>query len=754
MTADLSDYLKYGGFLLLTLFLATGQSLIASDPLTNYKSGISIGFSGQDEKDYAFERWYFDPLTDDHGAVYIKDSTQISFTHNERNTASIYSQTLHRKIRTIVDSSKGIIRYKIDRDQNYKYIWAPAFGANVRELATKQTFPAYTEPLVFRDLTYAPDDPSVKVVGTTGPKPGMALSDEVSSREGYYYRGMVDFSGDEWHIITVGDDDTGVDPFQPKGTEGRHSCSDGKIHYFIVNPKTPAIYFKIQDPKAQYYTTPIKNYFIPTLHDQTTYLTDGIEIHMVNIMSDAPVYYRFDKDPFKKYDGPISVAALGNGKHMLEYYYNQSNHRTRTVVKNPGFPSDSDVFAANGPKQGNHQHGYLLWRDDAEFEKFKDRVAGHSDVPEVAAQERYYQALKTDQRLNGQSEFNAEKRKGVQIYMGNELGDAPLINALVAKIEGLDKATNYAVCAKEMMFDNEMTLDQVGYELSSWDGATPFGDFTCGYYRVQPNIGVALAYDLLISQFRAPAYADGFTPIEDLKVRDIMCNYVWVLELHRAMYNWGYEYMNFWATCRGIGALVTAMAMPSYDTPYYGTSGFNGASTTLTGLPYPDQAATWYQLLYEDSIPKKPFPDQALDFGLLKSTILSHTSRDGRKYDALMDGCMDETGLSIIPKSAYNDYHILGKIFGIYANLMLVDFDKGFPWLDSWFQKCNDGTQPDDPQHHIAVGYYPNPLCINEYFPATLAQTSLKELEAKGDIKRQDAYTLLFTHPDLGTKGN
>ena len=61
----------------------------ASNPITNYKSGISIGLSGQDGKDYAFECWYHDPLIDDHGVIYIRDTTPISFAHNERNTAWI-----------------------------------------------------------------------------------------------------------------------------------------------------------------------------------------------------------------------------------------------------------------------------------------------------------------------------------------------------------------------------------------------------------------------------------------------------------------------------------------------------------------------------------------------------------------------------------------------------------------------------------------------------------------------------------------
>jgi hypothetical protein len=563
---------------------------------------------------------------------------------------------------------------------------------------------------------------------------------------------MLDSFGDEWHIVTVGDDDVGVDPFEAaRGTEGRHACSDGKIHYFIVNPKTPALYFTGASDRAQFYTTPIKNYFIPTLHDQTSYVTDGVEIHLVNIMSDAPVYYRWDKEDFKKYQGPISISALSDGEHALEYYYQDSHHRIRKIVKNPGYPSDKDEFAANGPKQGVHQHGYLLWRDDAEFQRLKTRLTGASTSPDIAIQQARYKTFLTDPvKGNGQKPFDDVKRKGQRFLLYNNLsGDTPLINALVAQVEGLDKAQKYATEAKQMMFENELSFDQVGYELSNAFGCTPGDNFTCGYYKIRPQVAVALAYDLLIAKFRAPAYPDGFTPIEDLKIRDLQCNYPWILELHRGLYNVGYEWMNFWATSRCIGALVTAMAMPSYDTPYYGTSGFNGATTTHTGLPYPDQAATWYQLLYEDSVPKLPFPNQALDFGLLKSKIIPHVS-NGKQVTDVEDGCMDETGMSIIPRGVYNGFHVLGEPFGIYANIMKIDFDKSWPWLDAYFEKCNTGTQETDEAKYgpVKPGYYPNPLVINEYFPQSIADVSLKTLTEKGDLKSQDVYALIFTHPD------
>jgi hypothetical protein len=61
---------------------------------------------------------------------------------------------------------------------------------------------------------------------------------------------------------------------------------------------------------------------------------------------------------------------------------------------------------------------------------------------------------------------------------------------------------------------------------------------------------------------------------------------------------------------------ITALAMPTYKTPYYGVSG--GDRTTLNDLaggdgkywnPYPDQAVTWYQAATDPFIATPGFPD-------------------------------------------------------------------------------------------------------------------------------------------------
>jgi hypothetical protein len=735
---------------LIALFsLVISVPLFASNPITNYKSGISIGFAGEDEKAYAFERWYHDPLTDDHGVVYIKDSIKISLAHNERNTAYIKGPGVVAP--EVVDPSKGVIRYRVDRDLNYKYSWV---GGTFPDCSNGRpgpspagsVFPKFEAPFSFSELTFGPDDPSVKVVGATGPKPGV----EISNRAEYYHRGMVDAAGDEWHIITVGDDDTGVDSFKE---QARQLASDGKIHYFIVNPKTPAIYFTTASDKAQFYTTPIKHYFIPVLHEQTSYVTGGVKINLVNIMSNAPVYYRWDgQGEFLKYTAPISVDALKDGEHALEYYYQTSHHRTRKIVKNPGYPSDKDVFA-DGSK-----HGYLLWKNDAEFQRVKERLTGASDSPDVAIQQKVYQNYVKNRGGNGnmQQPFDAVKRKGLKVDLREMNKEAPLINALVAQVEGLDKAASYASYSKQMMLENQYLVDWVGYELDQNFGAQPGYNFSCGYYQSRPLIAIAFAYDLLITKFRPPTYADGFTPIEDLKIRDMMAQFTVTALMWRGGYVYGCPYLGMWGTARNIGGLVAALAMPSYNTPYLGTSGFDGATTNNKWLPFPDQAATWKQTEFLGNVPSMPYPNQTSGYMMDGTKGQAEATFDGAtgkgKLSNLEDCYIMPDGTGHIGTGMYRVYNLMGIITGIYSNVLRIKLDQYDDCFDKYFEKCNNGTQPPDVRHNSTVTYFPNLLAINEYHSDKTAQVSLDATKASKDYERaMDVYGLLWVHPDWKT---
>lgn len=721
----------------------------AANPLTNYKSGISLELQGTDGKDYSFECWYHDPLIDDHGVVYIRDTTQISFAHNERNTAWIKGPS--SVVLKTVAPDKGVIRYRVDRDFNYGYSWVDKTfpsGTSGSPVPAGSVYPEFKTPFSFSDLTYAPDDPSVSAIGSTGPKPGVDISDRVH----YYHRGMLDSCGDEWHIITVGDDDTGVDAAYQQ--QARQLASDGKIHYFIVNPRTPAVYFTAESESAQFYTTPPKNYFIPVLYDQTTYLTDGVKIHLANIMNESPVYYRWDKTgPFLKYTAPVAVDSLADGEHVLDYYYQEGFQRSRRIVKNPAYPSDSDVFADGS------RHGFLLWKNDQEFEQLRTRLTGTTSNPDIQVLQNKYKTYKTNRTAwgNAQQPFDDMKHQGLKLNLDAINKEAPLINALVAVVEGLNQAEPFASYAKQMILENEFLYDPIGYELDQNFSAQPGDNFSCGYYKSRPLIASALAYDLLITQYRQPEFPNGFTPIEDLKIRDTMAGFNVTALMWRGGYTWAHQYLGMWGTARGVGALVGALAMPSYNTPYRGTSGFDGTPATVTSVPFPDQAATWKELLYDCNVPKLPYPNQQIDYigidGSKGPPEFVWKRPNGSAIANSEDGYIQPDGTSHLGTGDYTGYGMMGIIAGIYNDVMRVKFDRRDAYLDSFFEKCNNGTQPPDVAHSHTNTYFPNLLCINEYYDPAVAQMSLTATKTSGDFsKLMDIYGIIWVRPDRITK--
>ena len=120
----------------------------ASDPITNHYSGISIGFNGTDEVDYAFERYYHDPTVDDHGVCYIKAETEITLEHNALNSKTSNSGSYSSGATIIGASGGGVIRYKVDRDLQVKLQWAVGSGSYY-SCTESNAVPKYTGPLTF-----------------------------------------------------------------------------------------------------------------------------------------------------------------------------------------------------------------------------------------------------------------------------------------------------------------------------------------------------------------------------------------------------------------------------------------------------------------------------------------------------------------------------------------------------------------------------------------------------------------------------
>jgi hypothetical protein len=543
-------------------------------------------------------------------------------------------------------------------------------------------------------------------VGTTGD--GGA---DVTNKSTYYYRGMLDSFGDEWHIITVGDDDAWVG-----GSYTGNWASDGKIHYFVVNPKTPLISFKTKTASAQFYTTPAKTYFIPKIHEQTTYLTSDVDIELVNIMNSNPIQYKINNGSTQTYSGPLSSNSLSDGENTLEYWYDDASHKTRTIIKNPDFPS------------ANEQHGYLLWRDDNGLDAIKQRL---KRAPYVTPFNNTY---RNNYNLGVNDQKNVDTNFGKGLRAGG--GRGPIVNAMVALVEGNDAKPSagkytFAQYGKKMLLETILSLDPVGFEFSHNSTPIPTKELAYyGYWDVEKVLSGAFTYDLLIKNYRSDQHTDGITPVEDYKIRDLLASSV-----HRGMLWLGsfvsYRKLGMWGTCHIIGDLMVALAMPSYNTPYYGTSGFDGSPAQHKWAPYPDYPVTWKGVLYLNNTTIHAYPNQELV--------------------ADMQGLLNAQG-DFSDKAGYWGTNLMGHSYNILANVMKMKFEHSYPTLELAYQKCNNGTMV----YNGGSGKFPLVLMVNEYFPG-IAPGAYSNLQSSTyDLGREmwvaKFYSMILFHDDFNSQ--
>jgi hypothetical protein len=173
-----------------TTFATLSLCLVACSQTTvrSYKSGIDIVLSGLKGKDWIIEQSYHDPKVFDGKVIYVRESTEFTFSHNESNSTSGANSF------TIIGSNgqdalqntgdEGIIRYRVDRDLHWGPLW-------VGEKAN----PAVDGLLSFNNLEY---EPGVPIVGSTGPIPGI----DITNKTEFYWRGYVGPQNNEWHTKT------------------------------------------------------------------------------------------------------------------------------------------------------------------------------------------------------------------------------------------------------------------------------------------------------------------------------------------------------------------------------------------------------------------------------------------------------------------------------------------------------------------------------------------------------------------------
>ncbi len=675
---------------LLAAGLLAAPALAADTELTNYKTGIDLHFgnSASTATDkgtaYAEEYLYFDKMLDDHKIVYIKAGTAITMSHNSRN---ISGNPDGSDSYAAAATNIGQIRYKVDGDHKF----------NVNPLS----WTAYTAPLAFKDMDYGfYGDSGTKVVGTTGDN---GVAQTLENKLTRYHRGMLDSVGDEWHTLTVADDDSAVT------ANNEFKSSDGKIWYFVVNPKTPCLTWRTSG-SGQFYTSPPKTYFIPKIYDQTTYFSGTVTCEIRDINGNH-VFYRVNGGSFinaGKNHVTLDQGAFNNGNNTLEYYYagNAAHTKIRKVVKNPDYPSAKE------------SHGNRLWVDSTQWtNEVKPNLTGNPD-----------KAWWLDQWKRGnKTASHAAINTGTRIGKRSTPGEAAFPNALIAKIYGMTykygtAAQTAADFAKLALLDTHTVLDPIGIELNTSNGPVPTRELVYrGYYDTRPIFSLAAAYDILAGDYRAnQGFANGLTAIEDYFIRDSLARWVHISGMHTGGWNAPVWYVldggGMWDTAHKIGGAMVACMMPAYSTEYYGTCGLDGNPRTFNSATFPTLNHRWFDLYLDNNVTPTGFPNVAARIGVDDYLFLAN----GKWHDRI----------------PYAHTPLMGQAFGLYYNLIkLFHPTKVLPRVDAAMTAAGSGQLYGSKFTNSAdesPKFYPWAIMSNAWFPefrsAVAANATTKQI--------------------------
>jgi hypothetical protein len=627
------------------LLLFAASVFPADTEMANYKSGISLTFSGTRGTDYQEEYFHWSKLMYPKKVVYIKDTTDITMAHNSLN--SIASGAGY----AVVGDDAGIIRYKVDQDVN----WSGERWGDSGNL-----YPAYSAPFSFADLTYENGDP---VVGTTGAKP--SITQNHANKATFYYRGHLDTVGDEWHVICVGDDDSHL---SSTGANDEFWASDAKEVLFVVNPKTPCITFTTNGVSGQFYTTPAKHYFFPEIFDQTTYLTgDDVSIRL-DCLYGNNINLRINGGSWNEYAEPYTFDSgdLADGENTIEYWsVDVAYTKTRTIWKNPDYPSAGET------------HGLFMWGGlESEWQGYSNRLGGH--LPETS--DYYLDLWMTD----ASSDAGARDAIDSGWLSGRRTKHrrAGVRNAVIAKylnnwtVKPSGKTISYAQYAKRALLDNIRTSDNVGHEQNHSGTALPCRDHVYrGYYDVEPIRDMLLTYDILIANYRSNQVSDGITTIEDYYVRDLLAGYVFDELIRDGAWSevtLTTDTGGMWDTARKIvGSALITMCLKDYSTPYYGTSGYTD-TVAVSNRPYPGQAITWKEVWIDNDLTLMGYPNLSKRLGI-----------DEYNFDS--DG-------HFLDKTSYCDMHLMGHCFSVGAYLFYLHEGIRFPNYELALMRMAQGT--------------------------------------------------------------
>lgn len=502
----------------------------------------------------------------------------------------------------------GDIIYRFDGDEfrtgsKYDYTTTGGDGGNSgTPTPTSAIFEAMlADPSLLFFRSSGPFSPSV-VKGQVGTN-GKALYDP--DRFNY---GIVDEFGDEWHTLTFWDNDWATNWFWDRRDDG---SSDGKIVYLVLDPSTPVISFTASAGE-EYYTTPPKLYYTPHIVAQTTYLSPGVSIAINNVSNAEPVYYRLNAGDWRQYSEPLTASSLFSvADSVYEMSYKnglQGPIRTRRIHYQPTQPAQAET------------HPKLAFPSAAALVAEREAVHGGNaeQTSEYEHHMRYYIEPNTMDFRRGIRSLGYMDTTGY-FYQTKSLTEVAYDFAYYGAMEQSDAFFKKAKDALLFFY----TVDPIGCEGGKGRMGGPSQE-RCMYSdgRVTPEL--PRAYDLLFQYTRENGYAHGMTPIEHIKIRDNLANeaaillkypQTWPSDLWTTVHYEDPSVRNFEleTTYSGI-----AMAMPSYDSEYFGTSGADGnTSATHLFAPFPDAPVAWSTLHFTGHVNHPTRPDLFRDSFLL-----------------------------------------------------------------------------------------------------------------------------------------
>jgi hypothetical protein len=342
-----------------------------------------------------------------------------------------------------------------------------------------------------------------------------------------------------------------------------------------------------------------KTYYVTKIHNQTTYLTSGVGISLMNITNADPIWYRCQESggtwtAWTHYAGELlsqNLFAQSNTKYILACVYQAGDPTTAVtgIVKTRFF-----CYTPASPTVAE-PHPSIVWKNDTEKNVIKTRLARE---PYKTAYDRYYGSV----QANASSATAPDgKRYGYRDYWPKI--DNALLCGFVCQMEGY-AYSSYAIANKGKAFLLDVfTVDPIGEESqfsNLGETVVPCAErCLIGYDRIN-YWELGAAYDMLADYTVGNGYAQGFTPLQELKARDNIASEIKGRLQFRYLEN----------SNKGVGNEIAmhgmALGMPQYDTPYFGKA----AGTAInTYCPFPGQAVSWLTAIVDSAVSTPGYPN-------------------------------------------------------------------------------------------------------------------------------------------------